>query len=127
MIKISPYGRGSDYAWVYECLLHDLRGHWLVILCGNFPCDQVGVWSFAVLSDAYDMGSSSGMGARFWYRAGWRNYARVHNKFLTIFHRAFLQMLPYGFYFLFGNMPKFWQQRSNCMSQRLVAKVGVMA
>lgn len=60
MIKVSPYGRGSDYAWVYDCLLHDLRGHSLVILCGNFPCDQVGMWSFAVLSDSYDKRVSLG-------------------------------------------------------------------
>lgn len=58
MIRVSPYGRGQDYAWVRDCLLHDLRGHWLIIQCGNFPCDQLGLWSFSVLSESFDKGIS---------------------------------------------------------------------
>lgn len=52
-IRLPLTARGPECAWVLECPLSELIGHWLRVDCGNYPCRQAAEWSFYMLCDHY--------------------------------------------------------------------------
>lgn len=52
-IRLPLTARGPECAWVLECSIAELIGHWLRVDCQNYPCRQAAEWSFYMLSDHY--------------------------------------------------------------------------